>query len=773
MLDTEQSLSDMPSNEMKTYVDKNAIITVTTRSPKSTSSVNDENAPPIEFKRVKGTILDSSETNKMPFSVAAAFVAQSKLSISNKSGDDASLKKTKEPIVGEECRRHLSMMDANLPVPPAEQRAFLPQSNTAEKKGGRMDNFTVDSSLLHSSESDDVVGVPTTLLIPSHPPAEESNPPPIVKDIGADKMIYNDDIVEIANENNSMADNSVETNSEVVGELRRSLSIIYANVPQPPSPPSHHDLAKALEVVNMSENPRKRRDSTGLGKKYIIVKSSGYGRTEDSDFNCGAIEVKSRGRRASRSLAVRRRSSSANNLQDLCDIGDNSSSIINCGASEVKSKGKKTSGSFPSRRRSSSTSDLKRLQNTRANSNNQGDDDDCSATSVSSVRSSASLNHRPSTSNQRRKSRIPSRTPMNETSDTKTSKRIISRQRLPMSSGDPKIRSVRNNFGNSTTTRSARQPLSQKSRNTPKRNANKELSSSGSGGSEVQPILDEEQNNKRPARREKQGLRQIKNAREGNEEETKAEEKIPLKDTEQNQLTSKNKCESICETKNMSFGTPSRNSVTGASICSSSTKKRGTPVSGMLSIFRSPKRSRVKTPTRLKTPTCTPSSARSLFDKADNDNAKNSSSPSEFPDLSYQLKDESCKIFGPDTGICDDEIRKVLITKIKGKQWELKKKVESSTVVIKRLKDKLKLLLSEKNRFVELAINAESIALAGYDKASLCVKRFEEERVRVKKFARVLEDNNSSLKESYKDEQREKKQLQDEVAYLVGEIRKL
>jgi len=64
------------------------------------------------------------------------------------------------------------------------------------------------------------------------------------------------------------------------------------------------------------------------------------------------------------------------------------------------------------------------------------------------------------------------------------------------------------------------------------------------------------------------------------------------------------------------------------------------------------------------------------------------------------------------------------------------------------------------------------IALAEYDKASLRVKRFDEERVRVKNVARVLKNNNSSLKDCYKDEQREKKQLQDKVVCLVGEISK-
>ena len=95
-----------------------------------------------------------------------------------------------------------------------------------------------------------------------------------------------------------------------------------------------------------------------------------------------------------------------------------------------------------------------------------------------------------------------------------------------------------------------------------------------------------------------------------------------------------------------------------------------------------------------------------------------------FDPMASEVRNFATQIFGENSGISDEEIKRLLNTRDgKGvKSWELKKRVQKGDEMVKRLKDTLNSYQKGKQRFKALSIEAELAARSNWAK---CAERVE------------------------------------------------
>ena len=165
----------------------------------------------------------------------------------------------------------------------------------------------------------------------------------------------------------------------------------------------------------------------------------------------------------------------------------------------------------------------------------------------------------------------------------------------------------------------------------------------------------------------------------------------------------------------------------------------------------------------------TPTVVRELFDN------KSKSILAELADFdpntstSRTLADS---IFASGSGISDEEVRKLLTTKASATsaRWELKKQLEASTALIKRLKDMANELKKGKNKFVAGAVEAERTARAGWARSLHKCKELDDDRTALKKFAKKKEEEAIILRDDAKDARRDLDISAEKVRSLEGEL---
>ena len=129
------------------------------------------------------------------------------------------------------------------------------------------------------------------------------------------------------------------------------------------------------------------------------------------------------------------------------------------------------------------------------------------------------------------------------------------------------------------------------------------------------------------------------------------------------------------------------------------------------------------------------------------------------------------EIFAPGTGLTDEEMRKVLNTKVPAtKQWDLKKKVDLSNSLIKKLRDALNSYLQAKNRLVSSAIEKERKAKSTRNRVIHKAQLYEEENAVFKSKLKNLESKHDELNEKYKDTDRELLQTQEKLVGMGKEL---
>ena len=166
----------------------------------------------------------------------------------------------------------------------------------------------------------------------------------------------------------------------------------------------------------------------------------------------------------------------------------------------------------------------------------------------------------------------------------------------------------------------------------------------------------------------------------------------------------------------------------------------------------------------------TPTVVRELFDN------KSKSILAELADFdpntstSRTLADS---IFASGSGISDEEVRKLLTTKASAAaaRWELKKQLEASTALIKRLKDMANEFKPGKNKFVAGAVEAERTARAGWARSLHKCKELDGDRTAlIKKFAKKKEEEAIILRDNAKDARRDLDISAEKVRSLEGEL---
>jgi len=132
------------------------------------------------------------------------------------------------------------------------------------------------------------------------------------------------------------------------------------------------------------------------------------------------------------------------------------------------------------------------------------------------------------------------------------------------------------------------------------------------------------------------------------------------------------------------------------------------------------------------------------------------------------------RIFKTGSGVSDDEIRKVLNSKLSScKQWEYKKKLDDAIKSIKNLKDTLNSLMRGKNDLVIGAIEAEKTARSSWARALQRVQEMDNERNLLKKYIRQCEVDTVTLKDNFKDTKRELQQKDEKLEIVEKELSEL
>lgn len=132
------------------------------------------------------------------------------------------------------------------------------------------------------------------------------------------------------------------------------------------------------------------------------------------------------------------------------------------------------------------------------------------------------------------------------------------------------------------------------------------------------------------------------------------------------------------------------------------------------------------------------------------------------------------EIFAPGTGLTDEELRRVLNLKIKPtKQWDYKKKIESQTALIKKLRDSLNSLLQAKNRLVSASAEKEFSAKSTRNRVIRKAQLYEEENSVFKSKLKNLETKYLDMDEKYKEKEREFSRIQEKLTCMNSEYEAL
>lgn len=190
------------------------------------------------------------------------------------------------------------------------------------------------------------------------------------------------------------------------------------------------------------------------------------------------------------------------------------------------------------------------------------------------------------------------------------------------------------------------------------------------------------------------------------------------------------------------------------------------------------KKSRLTTPSSyrktvaLSRGAATPTVVRELFDD------KSKSILAELADFdpnSSTTRTLADSIFASGSGISDEEIRKLLTSKASAAaaRWELKKQLEASTALIKRLKDLANELKKAKNKFVAGAVEAERTARAGWARSLHKCKELDDDRAALKTFAKKKEEEAVVLRDEAKDARRDLEHSVERVRSVESELTSL
>jgi len=146
--------------------------------------------------------------------------------------------------------------------------------------------------------------------------------------------------------------------------------------------------------------------------------------------------------------------------------------------------------------------------------------------------------------------------------------------------------------------------------------------------------------------------------------------------------------------------------------------------------------------------------------------------PARIATQSCEIKILSDKVFGPGTGLSDDEIKKLLNSKLVSgtRQWELKKKLDNANNNLKKVKETLNSLLHTKNTFVNDAVSVEKLVRESQARARQRLQTYDAECAMLKNQMKQLQTDNVLLKDNAKDLERDFKISEEKVARLEKEV---
>ena len=212
----------------------------------------------------------------------------------------------------------------------------------------------------------------------------------------------------------------------------------------------------------------------------------------------------------------------------------------------------------------------------------------------------------------------------------------------------------------------------------------------------------------------------------------------------------------------------------------------GTPISSIKKVLRSisPKSGREK---RLQntTPTLSPahswsrsveisSIASDYFDRKKLTIATELTSIDSPSSNASDIKILAEQIFAPGTGLTDEEVRRVLNSKVPStKQWDYKKKIDLSTSLIKKLRDSLNSFVQAKNRLVSAAEEKERHSKQTRNRVIRKAQLYEEENAVFKSKLHTIDAKQKKLMEQYKDNERELSHSKEKILILDQELESL